>query len=229
MLEQERKYKPRNCFTKFIPSKREKERGGGHWSSARVKNLQRAARDQLTPGWPFRSLQPPLGWGNETRRVGTRRSSRKPRLESRGKRQGYYTQRGVSSARGKAWSGDARRPFVSCASRTRNALASHGHRSRLPLTSRIVPRLCTLYAHLTLLRVRIYAHVLTRTPAFFIPLSLSAPFSPRRTGENPSEHILPFPSIRPSAKEPELSRYTFRVEKSSPEKNSARRSHLNRH
>ena len=69
------------------------------------------------------------------------------------------TRNGVSSARGKAWSGDARRPFVSCASRTRNALASHGHRSRLPLTSRIVPRLCTLYPHLTLLRVRIYARV----------------------------------------------------------------------
>lgn len=56
------------------------------------------------------------------------------------KRESTYTQRSFFS-RGKAWSVDARRPFVSGASRTRNALASHRHRSRLPLTGRIAPRL----------------------------------------------------------------------------------------
>lgn len=92
-----------------------------------------------------------------------------------------YTQRSFFS-RGKAWSGDARRPFVSCASRTRNALASHGHRSRLPLTSRgVVPRLCAV--HFTPL-----THPRIRTPFLFIPLAPSPttfrplrPFPPSRS------------------------------------------------
>ena len=99
-----------------------------------------------------------------------------------------YTQRSFFS-RGKAWSGDARRPFVSCASRTRNALASHGHRSRLPLTSRgVVPRLCAA-------RFTPLTHV-HAAPSLFIPLSLSlSSFHP------PPRHIPPSPSV-PSLEEP---------------------------
>lgn len=86
-----------------------------------------------------------------------------------------YTQRSFFS-RGKAWSGDARRPFVSCASRTRNALASHGHRSRLPLTSRgVVPRLCVHF---------------TRSPTY------TRTYTPRRSSSSlSSRHIPPFPSV----------------------------------
>lgn len=84
-----------------------------------------------------------------------------------------YTQRSFFS-RGKAWSGDARRPFVSCASRTRNALASHGHRSRLPLTSRgVVPVCSTLYA----------AHPPTYT--YTVPLHPSRPI-PHNIPPSPS-------------------------------------------
>jgi len=101
-----------------------------------------------------------------------RGTSSKMSGESVAKRESTYTQRSFFS-RGKAWSVDARRPFVSGASRTRNALASHGHRSRLPLTGRIAPRLylsfslsfsvsiflslCTLYA-----RVLAYTYTLAR-------------------------------------------------------------------
>jgi len=66
------------------------------------------------------------------------------RDESKAKREGRVRTYGVQRSffsRGKAWSVDARRPFVSSASRTRNALASHGHRSRLPLTGRPALRL----------------------------------------------------------------------------------------
>lgn len=97
-------------------------------------------------------------------------------------RQRGYTQRSFFS-RGKAWSGDARRPFVSCASRTRNALASHGHRSRLPLTSRVsTAPVCTHPPS----HVYIYIYVST-----YVPLHPSRP-TPR--------HIPPFPSVRPSRK-----------------------------
>ena len=95
------------------------------------------------------------------------------------KRESTYTQRSFFS-RGKAWSVDARRPFVSGASRTRNALASHGHRSRLPLTGRIAPRLylsfsllpplslslslCTFYT-----RILAYTYTLARQRARATP------------------------------------------------------------
>ena len=163
-------------FHEIYPSQerereREREREE-HCSSARVKNLQRAARDQLTPGWPFRSLQPPLGWCNETRRIGTRRSSRKPRLESRGKRQGYYTQRSFFCP----WEGVVGRRATSiCLVRL-----PHQERPRIPRASitsssyqphRTAP-VYTLPAPnppaCTYIRARS-----TRALAFFIPLSLS--------------------------------------------------------
>ena len=99
------------------------------------------------------------------------------------KRESTYTQRSFFS-RGKAWSVDARRPFVSGASRTRNALASHGHRSRLPLTGRIAPRLYLSFS------------LLPPSLSLFLYVHFTRAYSPTRTPSHDNAHEPPLAGPR---------------------------------
>lgn len=106
------------------------------------------------------------------------------------KRESTYTQRSFFS-RGKAWSVDARRPFVSGASRTRNALASHRHRSRLPLTGRIAPR---LYLSFSLSR----SHSISIPIYLFLSVHFTRAYSPTRTPSHDDAHEPPLVPMAPA-------------------------------